>query len=84
MAFEAILPPSPSEVKLIALLHQAAQVEHLLALEYLFAALSLKKYPEEFDKCDLTNPEVRSKVEAQVERNRRWAAQVLFVSRQEI
>ena len=78
--------PSPHRTvaSLRDLLAQASGLEHLLALEYLFAAFSLKKFPEEFDTCDLHDPKARARVDAQIERNRRWAAEILFVARQEM
>lgn len=64
------------------LLSQGAQLEHLLALNYLYAAFSLKKYSGEFSQSP--TPEQTERIEAQLERNRRWEAQILFVARQEM
>jgi hypothetical protein len=64
-------------------LRGAAELEHLLANEYLFSAFSLKKYPEEFAGHDSSNKR-REEVDAQLERNRRWQGAVLYVARQEM
>lgn len=61
------------------LLRQASIVEHLLINQYLYAAFSLKKYPEEFS-SDLDE----GFIQAQVERNRRWEAGMMYVARQEM
>lgn len=61
------------------LLRQASMVEHLLINQYLYAAFSLKKYPEEFGVG--LDEEL---VQAQIERNRRWEAGIMYVARQEM
>ncbi len=63
-------------------LHAAAELEHLLANEYLFSAFSLKKYPGEFAGHD--RGDRRELIDAQLERNRRWQGAVLYVARQEM
>ena len=67
--------------ELVDVLRQAAQVEHLLANQYLYAAFSMKKYPEEFG---ATEGRPSQGIWAQVERNRRWEAKILFTARQEM
>ncbi len=67
---------------LAADLRAAAELEHLLADEYLFCAFSLKKYPEEFARRD--DPDRRELIDAQLERNRRWQGGILYVARQEM
>lgn len=69
-------------VRLLAHLREAAELEHVIACQYLFAAFSFKKYPEEF--IAWADESKRPEVEAQIERNRRWEAKVLFTARQEM
>lgn len=71
--------PDADEASLLDLLSRAATLENLLACQYLFAAFSLKKYPEEFDQS--LGEET---IAAQLERNRRWGAKLLFTARQEM
>jgi len=70
--------------ELYSYLQQASQVEHLLAMQYLFAAFSMKKAPEEFDDYGSGNPAIDAKRVEQLEYIRRWEAEILFVSRQEM
>lgn len=65
-------------------LQQAATLEHLLSMQYLYAAFSLKKYPEEFDDYPNPDPAINQKRVAQLEAIRRWEARILYVSRQEM
>lgn len=83
-------PEKEEFVELIySLLKQASTTEHLLAMQYLFTSFSLKKYPEEFSdyKAGAQDP-VQRKIneirEAQVEKIRRWEANMLMVSREEM
>lgn len=55
-----------------ALLWDACELEHQLMLQYLFAAFTLKKFPD--DTC----------TEAQLEAIRRWASTIMVVARQEM
>ena len=57
---------------LIALLHEAAEIEQQLMLQYLYAAFSLKKYPD------------RTCSPAQYEAVRRWGSTILMVARGEM
>ena len=57
---------------LVALLREAAEMEHQLMIQYLYAAFSLKKYPD------------RTCNEAQYEFVRRWGSTLLMVARQEM
>jgi len=68
--------------RLLAHLREAAELEHTIACQYLFAAFSFKKYPEEF--VAWSDEAKRPDVEAQIERNRRWEAKILFTARQEM
>ncbi|MBL9117280.1 MAG: hypothetical protein JNJ83_19895 [Verrucomicrobiaceae bacterium] len=71
--------PDTEEASLIDLLSRAAVVENMIACQYLFAGFSLKKYPGEFD-AKLGEQAIA----AQLERNRRWGAKMLFTARQEM
>lgn len=63
----------------------AAETEHLLAMQYLYAAFSLKKFPEEFEEYDSSNSSRSNEnVLIQIEVNRRWNARLLYVARQEM
>ena len=67
-------------------LTKAAELEHLLSMQYLFSAFSLKKYPEEFEDFDSKNPEnpTNELRIRQIEVIRKWDAKILYVSRQEM
>ncbi|WP_332911090.1 ferritin-like domain-containing protein [Algoriphagus boritolerans] len=73
------------------LLKQASTTEHLLAMQYLFSCFSIKKYPEEFSDY-VPNPDPNDKAQAkvnqirlaQIEKLRRWEANVLMVAREEM
>ncbi|WP_296701861.1 ferritin-like domain-containing protein [Algoriphagus sp.] len=72
-----------------SLLKQASTTEHLLAMQYLFTSFSLKKYPEEFSdyKPDSEDPDQKKINElrvSQIEKIRRWEANILMVSREEM
>ncbi len=69
---------------LYSYLQQASQVEHLLAMQYLFSAFTMKKFPEEFDDYPNVDVSINEKRLAQLEAIRRWEAEILFVSRQEM
>lgn len=88
---QSITGPEKEEfIELIfSLLKQASTTEHLLAMQYLFTSFSLKKYPEEFaDYVPGSNDPKQQKINefrmAQVEKNRRWEANILMVSREEM
>ena len=68
MTFRAI----ETKDELVAALTEAAKLEHLFMGQYLFAALSLKKSPDE--RCDA----------AQFEHVRRWAQRLYAIARQEM
>lgn len=57
---------------LIRLLHEAAEIEQQLMIQYLYAAFSLKKYPD------------RTCSDAQFEAVRRWGSAILAVARSEM
>ncbi|MFN3997430.1 ferritin-like domain-containing protein [Algoriphagus sp.] len=73
------------------LLKQASTTEHLLAMQYLFTCFSIKKYPEEFSDY-LPNPDPNDAKQirinqirmAQIEKLRRWEANILMVAREEM
>ncbi|EAZ82070.1 ferritin-like domain-containing protein [Algoriphagus machipongonensis] len=72
-----------------SLLKQASTTEHLLAMQYLFTSFSLKKYPEEFSdyvpgSLDPGQQRINQIRMAQVEKIRRWEANILMVSREEM
>jgi hypothetical protein len=64
--------PIRSKPQLIAALKEAAEIEHQLMIQYLYAAFSLKKRPDET--C----------TPAQYEFVRRWGSTLLMVARQEM
>lgn len=73
------------------LLKQASTTEHLLAMQYLFTCFSIKKYPEEFsdyvanaDPNDVMQARVNQVRMAQIEKLRRWEANILMVAREEM
>lgn len=57
---------------LVRLLHEASEIEQQLMIQYLYAAFSLKKYPD------------RTCNEAQYEYVRRWGSAILAVARSEM
>ena len=65
--------PDPDRDTLRALLWDACELEHQLMLQYLFAAFTLRKFPEP-----------GTGVEAQLEAVRRWGSTVMLVARQEM
>jgi hypothetical protein len=65
--------PDPDRETLRALLWDACELEHQLMLQYLFAAFTLRKFPEP-----------GTGVEAQLEAVRRWGSTVMLVARQEM
>lgn len=65
-------PPPVLMELLTALLDEAAEIEHQLMIQYLYAAFSLKKYPDAT--CN----------NAQFEFVRRWGSTLLMVARQEM
>ncbi len=74
---------------IFSLLKQASTTEHLLAMQYLFTSFSLKKYPEEFsdyrpESKDPAQQKINQIRQAQVEKIRRWEANILMVSREEM
>lgn len=74
---------------IFSLLKQASTTEHLLAMQYLFTGFTLKKYPEEFSDYvpgsqDPEQQRVNQIRMAQVEKIRRWEANILMVSREEM
>ncbi len=68
----AIQGPIKTKAQLVAALHEAAEIEQQLMIQYLYAAFSMKKRPDE--RCSA----------AQFEPVRRWASTVLMVARQEM
>lgn len=68
----AIQGPIKTKAQLVAALHEAAEIEQQLMIQYLYAAFSMKKRPDE--RCSA----------AQFESVRRWASTVLMVARQEM
>jgi Ferritin-like len=62
----------PKRLRLAELLSEAAELEHGLMCQYLFAAFSLKREPDE------------GVTWAQLERMRRWEASIMLVARQEM
>ena len=66
------MDPITSRDELLAALHDAAEIEHQLMCEYLYAAFSLKREPDEGCRA------------AQVETVRRWCSTLYFVARQEM
>ncbi len=76
---------------IVNLLKQASTTEHLLAMQYLFTCFSIKKYPEEFsdyvpnaDPNDETQIKINQIRMAQIEKLRRWEANILMVAREEM
>ncbi|MCB9245449.1 MAG: hypothetical protein H6606_03380 [Flavobacteriales bacterium] len=73
--------------QLYGFLCSAAEVEHMLGMQYLYTAFSLKKYPEEFsdfDPSQVLDRGVNLTRIQQIEQIRRWEASILYVSRQEM
>lgn len=66
------------EQELYGYLQKAAELESVLCFQYLYAAFSMKKYPEE-----LTNSDENTR-NRQLEMVRRWEARILYVARQEM
>src|SRR5215203_2467294 len=64
--------PIKTKPQLIAHLQEAAEIEQQLMVQYLYAAFSMKKRPDE--RCNA----------AQFEAVRRWASTLLMVARQEM
>lgn len=64
--------PIRSKPQLLAALQEAAEIEHQLMIQYLYAAFSMKKRPD--DRC----------TPAQYEHVRRWGSTLLMVARQEM
>jgi hypothetical protein len=62
----------PKRIRLAELLSEAAELEHGLMCQYLFAAFSLKRAPEE------------GVTWSQLELMRRWEASIMLVARQEM
>jgi hypothetical protein len=66
----------PTRAEMLTLLHEAAELEHQLMVQYLFAAYSLKSEPEEFQ----GSPDPQKSAA----RNRKWRDQVLAIAREEM
>src|SRR6201996_7066735 len=64
--------PITSKPELIAALQEASEIEQQLMIQYLYAAFSLKKQPDE--RCSA----------AQYESVRRWGSTILMVARSEM
>jgi hypothetical protein len=64
--------PIKTKPQLVAALHEAAEIEQQLMIQYLYAAFSMKKRPDE--RCSA----------AQYESVRRWGSTLLMVARQEM
>lgn len=83
------VPKIHTRAMLIDALRLAAELEHGLMVQYLFAAYSIRRYP--YERFDYTWDERahrwdRAEVltEAQLEQVRRWAMKVTFIARQEM
>lgn len=64
--------PIKTKPQLVAALHEASEIEQQLMIQYLYAAFSMKKRPDE--RCSA----------AQYESIRRWGSTLLMVARQEM
>ncbi|HEY0371840.1 MAG TPA: ferritin-like domain-containing protein [Thermoanaerobaculia bacterium] len=75
-------PAITTRAQLIDALRLAAELEHGLMCQYLFAAYSLKRYPYE---C-WDGPEKTQELmtQAELERVRRWAMKIALIARQEM
>jgi hypothetical protein len=71
---------------LVALLKQAAQLEHCLLNTYLYAACSLRSTPQEFEAVQSpgAGPEENVRRAVQYERVRSWKQSMLLVAREEM
>ena len=72
MADATNTPPPSLRNLLVYLLREAAEIEHQLMIQYLYAAFSMKKYPD------------KTCTPAQYEAVRRWQSTVYMVARQEM
>lgn len=78
---ESSRPPVPSSweirtrAELIYALSEAAELEHILMVQYLFAAFSFKRHPSEFE---------GPRGPVQFEMARRWKAELIGVAREEM
>jgi Ferritin-like len=59
--------------RLVALLDEAAEIEHMVLCQYLYAAFSLKRHPEE-----------GGVTWAQLEKMRQWGSHLMLIARQEM
>ncbi len=66
----------PTKSEVLTLLREAAELEHQLMIQYLFAAYSLKSEPDEF--AEAPDSHLR------ITRNRRWRDEVLAIAREEM
>ena len=75
-------PAITTRAQLIDALRLAAELEHGLMCQYLFAAYSLKRYP--YERWD--GPEKKTEIltEAELECVRRWAMKITLIARQEM
>lgn len=71
-----------SDRLLVGLLHEAAELEHCLLNSYLYAACSLKSFPEEF--AQLPGDRENRRRAIQFERARGWKKAILEVAREEM
>ena len=75
-------PAITTRAQLIDALRLAAELEHGLMCQYLFAAYSLKRYPYEcWNGPDKTKELL---TQAELERVRRWAMKITLIARQEM
>lgn len=70
--FTSPFPPPRDKATLAAYITEAAMIEHQFMCQYLYAAFSLKKYPDA-----TCSP-------AQLEAVRRWASHIYMIARQEM
>ncbi len=75
-------PLITTRAQLMDALRLAAELEHGLMSQYLFAAYSLKRYPYERFEGPKKKKEILT--EAELERVRRWAMKITLIARQEM
>lgn len=75
-------PAITTRAQLIDALRLAAELEHGLMCQYLFAAYSLKRYPYECWDGPAKKEELLT--QAELERVRRWAMKITLIARQEM
>lgn len=75
-------PAITTRAQLVDALRLAAELEHGLMCQYLFAAYSLKRYPYECWDGPQKTKELMT--QAELERVRRWAMKITLIARQEM